>query len=93
MALSPIVIVKPDAEKPYAYKESERTSYPSVSFTAAELPEIKNWYVGEEYSLILKVRQTGSRLVDTNITEGGIIKADFEILAVSPRSTVSTPKE
>ena len=31
--------------------------YPTVRFTEDELPEIKDWVVGEEYDIVLKVKQ------------------------------------
>ena len=55
--------------------------YQSIDFDTTALPEIALWQVGEEYTIILKVRETRHELVkseDNGIKE----KACFEILEV-----------
>jgi len=59
----------------------------SITICSSDLPEIKNWQVGEEYELIVKVKQTALREVDKWEMEeyndpAGSIKGEFEIQKV-----------
>jgi len=54
---------------------------PNVNFTEKELPAIKNWKVGGEYEITLKVRQT-SMTKDRDMP----ISARFEITAVEVKN-------
>lgn len=48
----------------------------TVCLTEKELPEIKDWKVGEKYTITLEVEQTSMRKSDM----GGEMKAEFKIL-------------
>lgn len=49
---------------------------PTVSIPSELLPAVKDWKVGSEYSVTLKLKQTG---LHEKYGEGGLC-ADFEIL-------------
>ena len=70
----------------------------SLNLDEMQLPAIKDWQVGEEYELVVKVRQTGTREMDKWETEeyglpGKYIKGDFEILSASAKSESSEKEE
>jgi hypothetical protein len=70
----------------------------SLSLDENQLPTIKDWQVGEEYEIIIKVKQTGSRLVDSWDIEQygykeGDVKADFDILSASTKTESSENNE
>lgn len=67
-----------DLEPSEGYVEPEWN--PSVSFDEKQLPEIKNWQVGEEYTIVLKVKQTSSRLQGPDHDQR--MAADFDIQQV-----------
>ncbi len=50
---------------------------PTIHLTSKDLPEIKNWKVGESYDLIISVKQTG-----LNEGQNGMMMASFEIQSV-----------
>lgn len=50
------------------------TAKPMIYITSRELPELRDWKVGESYSLIVDVKQTGMRK-----NNDGTFSADFEI--------------
>lgn len=52
--------------------------YPGITLSEDALPEAKEWTVGEEYTIVLKVKQTGQRL---NYEEK--ITTDFDIKEVA----------
>jgi hypothetical protein len=58
----------------------EEVSYQGVRFDIAQLPEIADWVVGEEYELIIRVKETEHSIDE----EEGKVKerARFEIRAV-----------
>jgi len=74
-----------------AIKKKEQRHMGNISIDETQLPEIKNWQVGEEYEMIVKVRQTEIREVDNwekeqyGLPEKGII-GRFEIISASPKS-------
>lgn len=51
-----------------------------IEFSEEELPEIKNWEVGKEYTIEVKVRQTSSRQ-----DEGKKMKANFLVKQVKSK--------
>lgn len=70
----------------------------SLNLDEMQLPAIKDWQVGEEYELVVKVRQTGTREMDKWETEEyGLpeksIKGDFEILSASAKTESSEKEE
>lgn len=72
-------------------KKKKLRNMGSLSIDETQLPDIKNWQVGEEYEVVVKIRQTGVREVDNwEIDEYGIpkgsIKAEFEIMKVSSKN-------
>lgn len=58
----------------------ETKSNPRLHLCAEQLPEIKNWKVGQTYELKLKVKQVGL----TMSTCDNEMHADFEILKIKP---------
>lgn len=70
----------------------------SLNLNEMQLPAIKDWQVGEEYEIVVKVRQTAMREVDSWDREEyglpkGSIKADFEILSASVKTESSEKVE
>lgn len=70
----------------------------SLSLDESQLAAIKDWKVGEEYELTIKVRQTGTREVDSWDMEQyglskGAIRSDFEILSASTKTEGSEKTE
>lgn len=59
---------------------------PSMTFTEAQLPEIKEWQVGDEYMLCIKAKMTGSRELEYG-DDKGKIGADFKMVQVGVMST------
>lgn len=51
--------------------------YPMIHFTETDLPEIKDWEVGREYGLKLKVKMTSVSMTPSDTKE-----AHFDILEV-----------
>lgn len=49
---------------------------PSINFDDKQVPEIKDWQVGETYTLILEIKQTSK-----NENKDGSVNAGFDILA------------
>lgn len=50
---------------------------PSFHVTTKQMPEIKNWKVGEKYKMVIEVRQKSAHQME------GHMEAGFEILAYS----------
>lgn len=66
----------------------------SLSIDEMQLPAVKDWTVGEEYEIVIKVRQTGVREVDSwDIEEYGYkegdVRAEFEIISARTPDTKS----
>ena len=55
-----------------------REIYPSICIHSRDLPEIKEWKVGESYKLVLEVKQTSMREDRKNE-----IHADFDIKKIA----------
>lgn len=51
--------------------------YPMIHLTELDLPEIKDWEVGKDYAIVLKVTQKEKREV-----MGGMMEAHFDIKEV-----------
>lgn len=79
-------MLKPPSRKKKSEKESI-SSYepyddrPRLSFKETELPAIKDWSVGKEYELKIKVKMTGSSEMDYS-DDKGKIRGDFKITGV-----------
>lgn len=56
---------------------SQKKMYPHVSFSIKDLPEAKNWDIGQTYKVELTITQTG-----LSIHEGSDGRAEFDIKAV-----------
>lgn len=54
---------------------------PTVSFSAKQLPELKNWKVGSKYQLVLEVEQKSLREESYGKNKGEL-KGSFEVLNV-----------
>ena len=71
--------VKPEASGLSSVKEEKY--YPSIYFDSKTLPDIKSWEVGEEYCVMLVVRQMSKSM---NESKGGVqVDARFDILKVA----------
>lgn len=66
-----------EPEKPQEIKDSIGEYYPSLYLNSDTLPEIKDWDVGEEYYLVMKVEQK-SKSANINEKEERWA-ADFDI--------------
>lgn len=73
----------------YGNNKGKSVTVPSykgtLSISSSDYPEIKDWKTGEEYELVLRVKQTGSREADEwAIKEGeaklGDINSNFGII-------------
>lgn len=73
----------PEAEKMEIASESYQ-SMPRLCLNSTQLPVVKDWKVGEEYVLVLKVEMTGMSAYSKESTH-----ADFKIkeIAVVPKIT------
>lgn len=77
-------------DKPVAM-EMERMS-PTLHLDETDLPEIRDWKVGETYTVVLKVKQTGLHKGDMMDGGKGKFSADFKVESVSVEGEDS-PKE
>lgn len=60
-----------------------RKTPPSLSLSDEDLPDIKNWKVGETYKIVVEAKQVSSSMGDTIMGEGKKkMNARFEILSV-----------
>lgn len=65
------------------HDEVPSVDYQRVSFNAEQLPEIKEWQPGQEYLIVLKVRQKDFRVPDKDDSDDqSKYHASFEILEV-----------
>ncbi len=62
-------------------KFGDEEFFQGVRFELAQLPQIADWEVGREYTLILKVKQTSHNFRDVE-GEGQTESATFDILKV-----------
>lgn len=79
--------VKP--EKMSMSLEEEMKHYPSIYFDSKTLPEVKNWNVGEEYYVLLKVKQMSKSMSMDSKEE--MCDARFEIHEISALEVPETP--
>jgi len=76
--------VKPDT---FGKGQFKHKHHRSVRFFADELPELKEWLVGENYHLVLKVKETGAGIEeDEGSGRKGQLYADFRIEGVAYKS-------
>lgn len=54
---------------------------PDINFTEKELPEIKDWKVGEKYTVELEIEQTGMNIIGYG-KDKGKMSATFKISKV-----------
>lgn len=64
---------------------------PSLFLNAEELPEVKNWEVGNEYTLLVTVKQTGKDIHEYNKKKS--ISAHFEICKIKPVDSSASSKD
>lgn len=62
--------------KPKEFKE--KPHYPTIYLSSKDLPDIKNWKVGETYTLIIQAKQTSMRE-----DEDKKIEASFDIKKIA----------
>lgn len=67
-----------------------------IVLNSKDNPEVKDWGVGEEYEVTVKVRQTGVREVDEWDKEeygfkAGDVTADFDIISID-KAGLPAPK-
>lgn len=71
--------------------KSEPEIKPSVYLKSKDLPQIKDWEVGNKYTLLMRVKQTS---LSENEYEGRKeMSASFEILDVKPKTQSKSVKE
>lgn len=67
---------------------SERVHLPSISFNSEQLPEIKNWEVGQAYEVALQIKQTSlSQERDKKFSAG------FDIVGVKVLNNPKSKKD
>lgn len=79
--------IKPKTHKQMEDSFEDRAIFPSLYLNSEQLSEIKDWKVGEEYMLVLKVKQTSMSERDDKIS------ADFDILEVGVGEMEDSGKE
>lgn len=60
------------------YAEEDYDKRPSVSFTEAELPEMKNWTIKKKYMVEMEVEMTSTSVIDYG-DDKGKVRAEFKI--------------
>lgn len=71
------------AEMVKSTSEYEYDDRPSISFKENELPEIKDWTVGKEYDVKIRVKMMDSGINEYGREEDkGKIRAGFRVVAV-----------
>lgn len=83
-----MVDTKPTRKVPMKVIKSKEKNYdtrPSLHFDSDDLPDLKHWEVGQEYQLLVKVKQTGTHLVDYGKMKGKI-RGDFTVIGVKAYS-------
>lgn len=74
--------LRPVPKRTYQDKDEEDKGYlPSFELDDAQLPEIKDWKTGEEYTITMKVKQKGSRIIGHGNRKGGLLN-DFDVTEV-----------
>jgi len=56
---------------------------PTLYVDATDLPQLKDWKVGSEYDLVLKVKMTSQSI--SNYEGKGKTSGSFEVLKVEPK--------
>ncbi|MCK9578712.1 hypothetical protein M0R01_04480 [bacterium] len=60
-----------------------RIDLPYISFNAKQLPEIKDWEVGKEYEMKIKIKMNSYS--ESKALEGNeVARADFDLIGVEP---------
>ena len=72
---------KIEAEKAQDYPEVGARFLPTLYLDSKQVSEIRDWEVGEEYTLVIKVKQTGKNENDKE-KDGKVnsVRADFDIV-------------
>lgn len=74
--------VKPtDYSERYGLEKPDTKSYPTINLSLKDFPTAKDWDVGEEYVITMKVRQSA---ISQN--KGGKGNVTFEILGIGGES-------
>lgn len=73
---------KIEAEKYPEYPEQGARFLPTIYLDSRQIAEIRDWEVGEEYTLILKVKQT-SKSENDKEKDGKVnsVRAEFDVIA------------
>ena len=71
-------------EEHTAIESPSMPMYRTMRFNAKELPDIKNWKVGEMYYVGLKLKQVGKEEMTSMKKDMDKISAEFEIHGVMP---------
>ena len=69
--------------------ESSKPLKTYVSFSETQLPDIVDWQVGDQYDLLVSVRQVSLEERGWD-PDKGKMEARFEVLSVKPRSTAAS---
>lgn len=65
--------------------------WPHVSIPMKVLPEAKDWKVGQEYVVTLKLRQTGMHMSKGSHGDHG--SAEFDIIGIDPSGKMKESKK
>lgn len=74
-------VVKESKSKSKSIEPYSENPQPNLYLTEKVLPEIKNWEIGKEYDLMIKVKMTGIREQDYGMDKGKVT-ADFKITQI-----------
>lgn len=75
---------KTESEVKASYSEPAYDNRPRLSITETELPAVKDWSVGKEYDLHVKVKMTGSSVSEYGDNKGKIT-TDFRVVGVGTK--------
>ena len=62
-------------------KDSDYDDRPTINLTETEIPEIKDWKIGEEYNLEVTVKMMGTRISSYG-TDKGKVTSEFKVVSV-----------
>jgi hypothetical protein len=62
---------------------------PSFSMDAEEFPEIKDWNVGDEKEVVVKIRMTGYNENKTLDDKNNYCRGDFDIIGIDSKEVKS----
>ena len=70
---------------------ADTVRYPYFSIELKYLPEAKDWKIGEKYTIMLEIKQTGININSSKRGEYG--SAQFDVVGISPCTEDDEEKE